>query len=406
MLVINQLTALKVNSIKTDCRLCDGQGLYLEARGNARLWIFRYKRGGKERNLGLGSARNVTLAEARDLAATARKKLALGFDPLADKRDARQAAIASDAKRKSFSEIADRFMADQEHTFTAKTAGEWRKSLKKYAHPIMARDVGSITMAEVLNILTDLSRKRPKMLTKFRQRLDRIFNYAILRGYREGENPADGRKLKDAVARKTEAPKHHAALHYSELPLLIPRIRTHDANAAPVLEFTILTALRVGEVTKARWSDIDFDAKTYNVPAEVMKMKRPHRVPLSARAIEILRSMPRNNPATDCYIFLNRASKPMLSATVLLLMKKLGTEATVHGCRSSFRDWGSDRTAYPKEVLEAALAHENGNKTEKAYARSDHFERRIQLMNDWARYLNDPPLVSSGEVIPIRGAVA
>jgi integrase len=401
MIITNRLTALKVASIKSDCRLCDGQGLYLEARGNARIWIFRYKRGGKERNLGLGSARVLTLAEARELAATARKKLALGFDPVADKQAAREAAIASEAKRKTFSEVADKFIADREHTFKARTADEWRRSLAKYARPIMSREVASITMAEVLEVLDALARSRPKMYGKFRQRLERIFNWAILRGYRDGDNPADGRKLKDAVARKTEETKHHAAVHYRDLPALIERIRTHDANAAPVLEFTILTALRVGEATKARWTDIDFDNRVYNVPAEVMKMKRPHRVPLSARAIEILRSVPK----TSEYIFLNRAGKPMLGQTVLLLMKKLGTEATTHGCRSSFRDWGSDRTNYPREVLEATLAHENGNQTEKAYARSDHFERRIRLMDEWARYL-DSPTTASGEVVSIRGAVA
>jgi integrase len=397
MIITNRLTALKVASIKSDCRLCDGQGLYLEARGAARLWIFRYKRDKKERNLGLGSARDITLAEARDLAAAARKKLAMGFDPLADRKAARQAAIASEAKRKTFAEAADKFMADRDHTFKAKTADEWRKSLKRYARPLMSREVASITMAEILDVLDALARSRPKMYGKFRQRLDRIFNWAILRGYRDADNPADGRKLKDAVARKTPVPKHHAALHYNELPDLIQTIRTHTANAAPVLEFTILTALRIGEVTKARWTDIDFDNRVYNVPAEVMKMKRPHRVPLSARAIEILRSMPQRSE----FIFLNRAGKPMLSQTVLLLVKKLGLDATTHGFRSSFRDWGSDRTAYPREVLEAALAHENGNKTEKAYARSDHWEKRIRLMDEWARYL-DSPRGESGEVVSIR----
>jgi integrase len=288
-------------------------------------------------------------------------------------------------------------MADRDHTLKAKTANDWRVSLATYARPLLSREVASITMAEVLEVLDTLARSRPKMYDKFRQRLERIFNYAILRGYREGDNPADGGKLKDAVARKTEQTKHHAALHYNDMPEMIQKIRTHTANAAPVLEFTILTALRVGEVTKARWTDIDFDNRVYSVPTEVMKMKRSHRVPLSARAVEVLRSMPR----TGEHIFLNRAGKPMLSQTVLLFVKKLGLDATTHGFRSTFRDWGSDRTAYPREVLEAALAHETGGATEKAYARSDHWEKRVRLMDEWARYLDSPP-TAKGEVIPLR----
>jgi integrase len=345
----------------------------------------RYTIEGKAREAGLGSARDVTLAEARLKAAEFRAVIARGDDPLASKPK---------AKAPLFAEIADQFIRDQAPNWRdQRRATNWTNSLRDHARAMLAIPVDQITRDDVLAALRPIWHVKPETASKVRGRIERILDAAIVLGHRT-ENPA---RWKGGLAallppRKRLTKGHHAAMPYRELPAFVAALRRRDAVAARMLEFLILTAARSGEVRGATWDEVDLDAALWTVPARRMKAARDHRVPLVARAIEILRERARGGVKNAGLVFPNYSGAPHSVNVFGALFRRMGIAGiTTHGFRSSFRDWAGDETEHPREVTEAALAHAVGDETELAYRRSDALARRRHLMEEWERFVAKSP---------------
>jgi integrase len=383
----------------------DGDGLYLQVRpSGSKSWVLRYQYQREKGWMGLGSARFVSLAEAREKAFEAHRQLRQGINPLeartADKAERR----ASEAKRVSFAECAARFVADRGSEWrSAKHRRDWLGVFGRYAFPVFGDlPVAAIDTPLVLRVLEPIWLDKAGTARKLRQRLEAVLDWARVRGYRDGENPARlGGHLDHLLPKRSKATTpHHAALPYADVPAFMAELRERDGIPARALEFLILTAARAGEVRGALWAEIDFQAKTWTVPGSRMKGGREHRVPLSPRALELLSTLPR----TDDLVFPDRKGGPMYANAVYYVLREgLGRgEITVHGFRSTFRDWTEERTNYPREVAEQALAHSIGTAVERAYRRTDLFERRRQLMTEWASFCSGSTAVT-GDVVPMRG---
>jgi integrase len=382
----NKLPARAVQSISTTGKYADGGGLYLVVTASgSKNWAMRYTFEGKAREAGLGSARDVTLAEARLKAAEFRAVIARGDDPLASKPK---------AKAPLFAEIADQFIRDQSPNWRdQRRATNWTNSLRDHARAMLAIPVDQVTRDDVLAALRPIWHVKPETASKVRGRIERILDAAIVLGHRT-ENPA---RWKGGLAallppRKRLTKGHHAAMPYRELPAFVATLRRRDAVAARMLEFLILTAARSGEVRGATWDEIDLDAALWTVPAHRMKAARDHRVPLVARAIEILRERARGGARSAGLVFPNDRGEAHSVNVFGALFRRIGvTGVTTHGFRSSFRDWAGDETEHPREVTEAALAHAVGDATELAYRRSDALARRRRLMEEWAGFVTKSP---------------
>jgi integrase len=415
-------TALTAAKVKTAApgRYGDGNGLYLFVRSaEARFWVFRFTRAGKMREMGLGRAgadnAAVTLAEARDRAAGLTKLVRAGIDPL-DQRDAEAALAAAEAQKAairaiSFRTVTDRYLAAHEKTWrNSKHRAQWRNTLDTYAHPHFGDvPVGDVGTEHVLAALEPIWRVKPETATRVRGRIESVLDYATARDWRCGENPARwrGHLANLLPARgKVAAVEHHAALPWAEIGDFLPVLRSQAGVAAKALQFAILTAARSGEVLGARWGEIDLAAKTWVLPAERMKAHREHRVPLSETALAVLTEMAKLRTAdtADAFVFPGaQANRPLsiMAMTMALRRMKRG-DLTVHGFRSTFRDWVGEATGTPREVAEAALAHVVAGKTEAAYARGDLFAKRVRLMDQWAKFCALPS--RTGNVSNIRDA--
>lgn len=387
---INRLTARMVTLAKPGLH-ADGGNLYLRVSPTgARSWVFIYRVAGKQRELGLGSAGpvGVGLADARAKAAEARQTLQGGTDPLEGRR-------ATEAARKAaattFGSFADKYVADHRTGWSnPKHIAQWEMTLgDSYCKGIRSKAVGDIGIDEVLEVLKPVWQKRPETARRIRMRLERVLDAAKVMGLRSGENPARWRGNLDhllpvhAKATKT----HHAALPYAEVPTFMRALGERPAMAALALRFLILTASRTSEVLEADWNEIDMDAKVWTIPAERMKARRIHRIPLSDAALEVLKEAKGKDPRL---VFPGqKPGRPLSNMAMLTLLKrmKLGDATTAHGFRSSFRDWAAECTSYPGEVAEMALAHVVENATEAAYRRGDLFEKRKELMQAWADHL-------------------
>jgi integrase len=378
---INRLNARAVATIKERGRHADGGGLYLSISPNGgRRWVFLYRWHGKPTEIGLGSARDVPLARARELAGLARGKLAEGTNP----KGARTAA-----KGATFAECADRLLETMRPSWrNSKHAGQWAMTLQEYAAPLRRLPVDKITTDDVLSVLKALWSDKPETASRLRGRIERVLDAAKAQGLRGGENPARWRGHLDQLLPKRQrlTRGHHAAMNYTELPAFMRGLKAQQATAAAALEFAILTAARSGEVLGARWREFDLERGIWAVPAERMKGSREHRVPLAPRAQKIIKSLYETRGGE--FVFPGRkVGKPpsvMALSKVLSRMKVDG--ATVHGFRSAFRDWAAECTNFTNEVCEAALAHVIKNKAEAAYRRGDLFEKRRKLMEAWAEY--------------------
>ena len=368
----------------------DGLNLRVDPSG-ARRWVQRLVIRGRPRTLGLGSARLVALADARAVALANRKVARAGGDPLAEKR--RTSGMPT------FEEAAGHVLALHRPGWrNAKHAAQWATTLRAYVYPHMgAMPVCDVTTADVLHILTPMWHATPETARRVRQRIGAVMKWAVAKGYR-ADNPA-GDAIAQALPRHTGETQHRRALPHGEVAEAIQRVQASKASASVkwAFEFLVVTATRSGEVRLATWDEIDRDAATWTVPASRMKAKRDHRVPLCERALAILYEARQVNTCINL-IFPSQRGKPLSDMTLSKLIKELGIAAVPHGFRSSFRDWASERTSHPREVIEAALAHSVRNQVEAAYARSDLFERRRRLMNDWAAYLSG----QRGQVIPLR----
>lgn len=398
---INRLTAKFVEKENRPGYYCDGGGLYLQVSpAITRSWIFRYTRNGKSREMGLGSARDVSLATARVKSGERRQQLADGVDPI----EARISRIASEALTKAnaltFAACAEKYIAANKAGWTnPKHVAQWQNTLDTYAAPVMGKlPVQAIDTALVLRVLEPIWSEKAETAVRVRGRIERILDWARVMGYRTGENPARWRGHLDKIlpaALNRKSLEHHAALPYTEIAVFLSELRQQEGNAARALEFLILDAARTNEVIGATPEEIDYSKGVWTIPAERMKGGKEHRVPLSARAIQIAKAQPEG-----AFVFGGRdEGKPLSNMAMLELLRRMGREdLTVHGFRSTFRDWASECTTYPREVCEMALAHTIGDKVEAAYRRGDLFEKRRKLMLDWAKYCEAP---KGAKVVPI-----
>jgi integrase len=402
-----RLTALGVQRLKKPGKYNDGRGLYLRvADEHRRTWVFRYSFGGKERFMGLGRFGDVSLAEARDLAQAARRLLARGKDPIQARQAERAALAAHSAAQVAFADAAEQYIAAHEAGWrNAKHRDQWRATLATYVLPrIGSVSVAAIDKAMVHEVLTPIWTRIPETAARIRSRIESVLDYSIARGWREGPNPAIWRGNLRALlpaTRKLRMVRHHAALPWREAPAFMAALRNEAGIAARALEFAILTAARSGEVRGARCDEIDLANATWTIPAPRMKGARIHRVPLSAPALELLATLSPAKADRDprALVFpAPRSGERLGVPPLLIVVRRLGAGLTVHGFRSTFRDWCSE-TDRPDAAAEAALAHAVANKTVAAYARSDLFEPRRQLMDAWADFLGRAP----AEVVSLAG---
>lgn len=414
------LTPMQVKNAKPG-RHADGEGLHLLVKPTgAKSWVYRFMLNGKARDVGLSrcpeavallhktGGDNLTLAQARDVASIYRMKVKLGIDPLTEREDAEKTAAAAKQFEKAaavtFKEMAEQFLSMKEANWrNAKHRQQWRNTLNTYAYPIIGNmRVGDIETRHVLQILEPIWINKTETAGRLRGRIEAILDAAKVREYRFGENPARwrGHLANLLPARPKLSRGHHKALPYDLVPALLSTLHSHRAVSALALEFTILTAARTGEVLGASWREIDFEKRAWTIPAHRMKAGREHRIPLSDQAIRILRLA---ESLGKTHVFPGQRGGEMSSMAMLMLLRRMQRGITVHGFRSSFRDWAAECTGYSQEVCEMALAHSIGNKAEAAYRRGDLFEKRRRLMDDWANYCDDGQ-ATQAHVIPIRKA--
>lgn len=414
----DRLTALQVGRLKTVGLYADGGGLYLQIKAaGARSWVFRYRIGGRKtpRDMGLGSLADVSLARAREKAADMRRMLDAGLDPIDARKKADAQAAMDRAKAITFKACAEAFVASQKDGWrNAKHAAQWNATLEAYAYPIMgklpAADIGIEHVLKVLEQRCDdlpgkptLWKGKTETASRLRGRIEAILDWAKVRKYRGGENPARWRgNLEHSLPKRSKVRKvqHHAALAYAEIGSFVQALRGREGTAARALEFLILTTARTGEVTGARWREIDFDARVWTVPADRIKGGKTHKVPLSDRAVAILEEV--GAGTSDAYVFAGgKAGKPLSENAMLALLSRMGRDdLTAHGFRSTFRDWAAEQTNYPREAAEMALAHVVADKVEAAYRRGDLFNKRERLMADWAKYCGTK--TPAGKVVGIN----
>ena len=384
-----RLTARTVETLTITGRHADGDGLYLTVRpGGSKQWIFLYRSGGRLREMGLGSpASGVTLAKARQLAADARGQMTNGRDPLAARQQAEQQA----AQIPTFGDYALALVDRIEVGFSnAKHRQQWRNTLTTYCQPIWTLAIDQVDAKGVLDCLTPIWTSKPETASRLRGRIERVLNGAKAERLRAGENPAAWRGHLDATLprRNNLSRGHHAALPCLELPAFMDELRKRDAVAARALEFVILTATRTSEALLATWDEFDLEAEVWTIPAVRMKARTEHRVPLSSRAMQILRDSVRDRGDGDNYVFLGqRKGRPLSNMALLMMLRRMKRgDLTAHGFRSTFSDWASEVSSFSGELRETALAHTISNKAERAYRRGDALAKRREMMDAWASW--------------------
>ncbi len=391
---INKLTARRVQALADPGRHADGGGLYLVVdAGGGKRWVFLYRMAGRRREMGLGPVLAVPLARARELAAEARAQVAGGVDPIDARRTPPPDAPAPPAI--TFGDVAERYMQDRESTWrNAAHRRQWRQTLEEQATAIWVMPVAEVNTDDVLGVLRPLWHTKAETAKRMRGRIERILDAARVAGHRSGENPARWRGHLDVMLPKpgTLHRGHHVALPYVEVPSFVRTLRGREAQTARALELVILTAARSGEVRGMTWAEVDLAGALWTIPKERMKAKRPHRVPLSTRALAILARMRAEDPDENGLVFPSRNETVLSDMAFKALLRRTGRDdITTHGFRSSFRDWAADETDHPREVIEEALAHLVGSATERAYRRGDALVKRRALMDDWAAYVDGAP---------------
>lgn len=400
----NALNALTVKNAKPG-RHADGGGLHLLVKeSGAKSWVYRFTLNGKSRDVGLGSADKdgVSLADARDARGALRIKVKTGIDPIAEReRQAAEAKAAVEAAKiaaVTFKSAAGTYLATNEGSWrNDKHRQQWHNTLATYVYPVIGDlSVQDVSTEHVLKILEPIWKSKAETAGRVRGRIETILDAAKARGHRYGENPARwrGHIAQILPARARLARGHHKAMPYGDIPAFLSRLRTREAMAALALEFTILTAARTGEVIGATWDEVDLEKGMWTIPASRMKAGKEHRAPLSARAIEILNATKEMQKAS---LFPAARGGKLSGMAMSMLLRRMKVEVTVHGFRSAFRDWAAECTGYSHEVAEMTLAHTIGNKVERAYRRGDLFEKRRQMMDDWAEYCSDCAVGADGD---------
>jgi integrase len=405
----------RARKAKKPMRVLDANNLYLQiTRAGVASWVFRYTRNEREHYLGLGPWHAIDLKQAQARARALRTSLVDGIDPLEKKRAAKAAALAAAAKLKTFGECAEGYFESHEVKWNnAKHRSQFVSTMKTFVLPrIGALPVDQISVPLLLDVLqqpVDATRgnpegklwsARPVTAMRVRSRIEAVLDWATVRGFRGGDNPARWRGfLSNVLAAPATKAKHHAAVPYAELGAFMAELRKLEGSAPRALEFTILTAARSGEVLHATWDEIHWEQKTWTIPAARMKGGIEHKVPLSAGAAACLKSLFREegNP----YIFIGFRGGGLAHNVMSNLLKRMGRSETAHGMRSTFRDWAAEQTSFPEVVAEQALAHKVGNAVTQAYRRTTLFEQRRKLMDLWSQYCS-APTQPSGKVLPLR----
>lgn len=379
-------------------------GLYLQVTSqHSRSWILRVKVGNHRREIGLGPYPAVSLKDAHIKAQAERDKIRAGVDPVLERRAAESALRVAQASEITFADAAKQFISSQSSGWkNAKHGDQWRNTLAQYAEPVLGKMfVRHITREHVMQVLEPIWTSKTETASRVRGRIENVLDWARVKGYRSGENPALWRGNLDhllAAPADVKPVRHHTALPYREMGDFMKTLAAIETTAARCLEFTILTVSRSGEARGARWTEIDLEADVWRVPGERMKEKKEHRVPLSTATVDLLKCLPRADDQD--LVFPSPRGKVLSDMTLLMILRRLGAEATAHGMRSTFKDWASDITSHPRELIEVALAHVPGDQSEMAYWRSDVLERRRLLMEDWAQFVSKP--FKSGTVVPLQ----
>jgi integrase len=404
---INRLSDAKLRAIKAGekpKRYADGGGLYLLVKpDDRRTWLFRYRDRvtQKVRDKGLGPADDVTLKEAREAAAEARQQLRSGADPIDATRTARTAAQDAHAKQKTFGECVNAYLkAHRKGWSNPKHAAQWSSTLETYAGRLKPLPVQAVDTAAVCAVLEPIWDEKTETATRVRQRIESVLDWAAVRGYRTADNPARWKgHLQKLLASPTKlkAVQNRPALPYGDLSGFMVQLAAVQGLAAQALRLQILTATRPNEATAARWEEFDLNKGEWTIPAERMKARKIHRVPLPPRLLAMLKALPRDPGG---FLFPGKPKRPITTAATLKVAQQLAPAITAHGFRSTFRDWAAEQTAYAGEVVEAALAHTVKNKAEAAYKRTDHYDKRAQLMADWERFAHRP--TGKASVTPIN----
>lgn len=385
-----QLTAIQIAKISTRGRYGDGDGLWLQvSQVGTKSWLFRFMRHGRAREMGLGSLNAISLADARRLAAECRKQLSAGHDPIDQRKQERLKQRLVEARSICFKDAAELYIAGHMRSWkNEKHIAQWSSTLETYTYPIIGKvAVADVGTQHIVKILEPLWQDKTVTASRLRGRIEKILDWAKVREYRSGENPARWRGHLDQVLpapSKIIKVRHHPAMPFADVPSFMERLRGAEGITERALEFLILTAARTNEVVEATAAEFDLRHGVWNVPAGRMKAKKDHRVPLPARALQIARqTFPERG-----YAFPGRFEGRTLSENTLLeVLERMGQGAyTVHGFRSSFRDWAAEITSFDTDTVEMALAHAIKNKVEAAYRRGDLFEKRRKLMQTWSDF--------------------
>lgn len=405
---IDKLTALAVKKTSSPGYYGDGGGLWLQiSKTGTKSWIFRFTSPitKKAREMGLGSVDTYSLAEARIRAKKARQTVDEGIDPIAEREAEKQKVQVAAAMTMTFAQCAAAYIEAHEAGWkNLKHAAQWKSTLATYANPEIGNlSVAVVDTAWILKILEPIWKTKNETANRLRGRLEAVLDWATVRGYRAGNNPARWKGHLDTLLpapSKIQKVIHHAALPYKDIGQFMLNLKAKDGIAALALQFAILTAARSGEVRGATWDEIDFENRTWTIPANRMKAGKEHRIPLSDSALSILQVIPRmiDNPL----VFPAPRGGLLSDMTMTAVLRRMERgDLTVHGFRSTFRDWAGEMTAYPREVIEHALAHQLKDKAEAAYARGTLFAKRKQLMDSWATFCSTP-IVTADNVISLR----
>jgi integrase len=408
------LNVRRIESLREKGLYTDGGNLYLNVTvSGTKSWIFRYRSDGKQHDMGLGPYPDITLAMAREKALVQRRLRLEGQDPMLAKRAGRTQARLDAARAMTFEQCAEAYISAHRAGWrSAAHAHQWGASLKNYAYPVFGNlPVAAVDTALVMAALKPIWNTTTETASRVRNRIEAVLGWATTSGYRAGDNPArwtdhlenllaKPAAAKRAVRQATGASEHHASLPYAQMSQFMAGLREHKGMVHRALEFLILTAARTGEVIGAKWSEVDLGERTWTIPGDRMKNHKEHRVPLSDAALAILRSMQGNG---SDFVFAGQNGGPLARQGFVKAMKQYDG-LTVHGFRSSFRDWAAETTAYPSELAEIALSHTVGSKVEAAYRRSDLMERRRHMMDAWAQYCDAPAV--GGEVVAIRSTAS
>jgi len=413
---IGKLTAIEVAKKKESGVYADGGNLYLQiTKTGSKSWLFRYMLAGKSREMGLGSIIDLSLAAAREEATKYRKLVNEGIDPINNRKQDNAKKRFEEAKIITFKECAEKYIETHKPTWkNAKHTWQWSNSLEKFVYNVFGNiSVQDIDTTLVMKALDPIWQTKTETATRVRGRIEVILDWAKVREYRAGENPARWRgHLENLLPRPSKFQKvvHQPSLPYQKIAGFMQSLKNQECMAALALQFTILTAARTGEIIGATWQEIDLNKKVWVVPENRIKAGREHRVPLSEAAIALLQTTKKQqellgfkSEAKDFVFSGFKQGMPLSNMAMLMLIRRMKLDdITVHGFRSTFRDWAAEQTNYPREVAEAALAHISGDKVEIAYLRSDFFEKRRQMMDSWSRYCETPVVKDSEKVVSLK----